>query len=120
MMNLRHPSSAYLLENQYCARHQQQHEHHLPECGLVEIAVKLHAEPGAGEQHRESDQEKPDGVCRDRTFGTEPCSTHGKDRNSDGLEDRALLVLRPAAQAAPDCDENAGKASDAGILVTIW
>ena len=43
----------------------------------------------------------------------QPQQAAGKDRDGDRLEDRALLVLGPAAQARPDGRQDAGKAGRA-------
>src|ERR1700730_6226924 len=105
-MYFSHSISTGASEDQRRARRQQQHEHDPTKHRFVEMAVELHAQPGGDEQHRKSKQEQPDCVCRDDTLGAEPRGAHGKDRNRYGLKDGALLILRPAAQPAPDCHEN--------------
>src|SRR6202040_1088673 len=83
------------------------------ECSLVEAAVQFQTKPGAGEQRGQPDQEQFDGVRRDRTLGSDPKRAHQEDRDRYRLKHRALDVLGPAAEAAPDDDEDAGKPSDA-------
>src|SRR5260370_36455513 len=46
------------LDHQHDARQQQQRQHDLAERGLVEPAVQFEAEPGAGEQRRQANQEQ--------------------------------------------------------------
>src|SRR5262247_1248868 len=43
----------------------------------------------------------------------QPQTSHGEYRDSNRLEDRALLVLGPTAKAAPDGRENARKTGEA-------
>jgi hypothetical protein len=68
------------------------------------------AEPGSRQEHGKPKREQLDDVQRDRPLGAEPGGAHGEDRDPDGLEHGALLVLLPAAQAAPDGHQNPGKA----------
>src|SRR5262249_24185813 len=53
------------------------------------------------------------GVGRYRAVDPKPQTAHGKDRDSNRLEDGPLLVLGPTAQAAPDGRENAGETGEA-------
>ena len=52
-------------------------------------------------------------VRRDRALGADPQRAHQEDRDRHRLKNRALHVLGPAAQAAPDGDEDSGKPGDA-------
>jgi hypothetical protein len=43
------------------------------------------------------------------SLSTEPRRAHAEGRNADGLEDRALLILRPGAQLTPDRRHDTGE-----------
>src|SRR6185312_6293659 len=47
------------------------------------------------------------------SLSTEPNRAHQECNDGNGLEDRALLFLRPPAQPAPDRHENARKPGEA-------
>ena len=62
---------------------------------------------------RQSDQEQLDRVRGDRALGADPQRAHHKGRDRHRLKHRALHLLGPAAQAAPDGDEDSGKPGNA-------
>src|SRR5215470_16872345 len=98
------------LDDQLCARKQQQRQHDLAKRCFVDFSVELQSEPGASKQDRKSEQEQPDRFRRDRDFCAKPGRAHGKNCDRDRLEYCPLLVFRPAPQTAPYRYENAGKA----------
>src|SRR5262249_1248442 len=57
------------------------------------------------------EDEEPTRARRYAAAYPQPHPTHCENRDANRLEDCALLVFRPAADAAPDSGENAGKAS---------
>src|SRR5262249_56921613 len=69
--------------------------------------------PRPGKKGRKPKDKKPSRIRRDCAASPQPQPTHCKNRHANRLEDRALLVLGPAANAAPDGRENAGKAGQA-------
>src|SRR5262249_28266381 len=56
------------------------------------------------------DDEEPSRVRRYCAAYSQPQAAHGEYRNANRLKHRALLVLGPTTNAAPDGGENAGKA----------
>src|SRR5207249_1801170 len=94
---------------------QQQNQDDLSKARFVEPSVEFHSEPGAGQQHRQAEQKQLHRIGGDRAARTQPDRGHGARRDDDRLEDRALHVLRPAAQLAPyhhDDPDEAGQSAE--------
>src|SRR6202140_4649058 len=106
-------AKARLSEQQHDAGRQQQDEHDPAELRLIEPSIKLQPEPRADEQDGEGANEQPPHVTRDRALAAEPGGGHGEGGDPDRLKYGALFILRPAAQLAPDCRDDSGKAGGA-------
>src|SRR6516225_11346724 len=100
-------------EQQRDAREEQQREYDLAEGCLVNPAEQLEAEPGSAEHAGQSHHKEFSRLRSDGSLRAKPDRAHQEDRNRDRLKHRALDVFRPAAQSAPDGDENAGQAREA-------
>jgi hypothetical protein len=66
-----------------------------------------------GQQRRQAGDEQFDRLRGDGAGPAEPGRAHEEDRDPDRLKHRTLFVFRPAAHAAPDRHQNAGKPGDA-------
>src|SRR5215470_834182 len=77
------------------------------------MSIELQSQPRPGQQCRKADDKEPNGVGRYRAVDPQPQTAHGEYRHSNWLEDRALLVLGPTTNTAPDGRENAGKTGEA-------
>jgi hypothetical protein len=95
------------------SRDQQQEEHDLAKTGFVQMSVELQPDPRPGQQCRKAEDEEPSRVRRYCAAYSQPQGAHCKNCDADGLKDGALLVLGPAANAAPHGRENAGETGEA-------
>jgi hypothetical protein len=91
------------------ARPQQQHQDDPAECRRVEASVEAQAEPNAGQEHRQAEQDQRERAFRNAALGAEPDRRHDEDRDRDRLKHGALLVARPPAQAAPHGRQDAAE-----------
>src|SRR5215831_576446 len=77
------------------------------------MSIELQPGPRPGQQCRKAEDEEPGRVRRNGAARSQPQAAHREDRDANRLEDGALLVLGPAADAAPHGREDAGKAGQA-------
>src|SRR5215831_2478558 len=77
------------------------------------MSIELQPDPRPGQQCRKAEDEEPSRVRRYCAAYSQPQAAHGEYRDANRLKHRALLVLGPAANAAPDGGENAGEAGQA-------
>src|SRR5262245_33721964 len=94
-------------------RDEQQRQHDFPERCFVNASKHLEPKPSSCEEARKLHHKEFSGVGSDCSLQTEPERAHQEDRDRHGLKESALDVLWPAAQSAPDGDENARKPSEA-------
>src|ERR1041385_6797150 len=99
--------------DQHRAGSQKKYQHDLPERSLVEAAEQFQAKPGADQQRGQAEDKKLDSLAGYCAAGADPECADQEDGNGNRLKHRALLVLWPAAQSAPDDDENSREAGDA-------
>src|SRR5947207_287255 len=76
------------------------------------MAEQFQPEPGARNDTWQSNQEEPECSSCNCAGYAEPYRRHQKDRDSHRLESRALNLLGPAAQAAPDRHYNTCKSRE--------